>query len=56
MAKLVGRKKNNLPVEVEVAAGGTGTKTAVLIADGNTVIMKNKPGGKIGKGGFDKLK
>lgn len=42
MAKLGMRKKNNLPVEVEVSSGGAGAKTGFLIADGETTVTEGK--------------
>lgn len=42
MTEFVGRKKDYLPIKIEVAPRGTRAKTRRLVADGNVMIIKTK--------------
>ena len=42
MAEFVGRKKNNLPIEIEITGRRTGTESGFLIPDRNFLIFETK--------------
>jgi len=50
-----GRKKNNLPVETQIASRGTGAKAGRLVADSDAGIFKTVTTGQDIKMGFDEF-